>query len=172
MNNNIIRELLKKHVGTIILLLFIAISTVLISIITIEIGRRIINLISEPSPGLADKQQWLVIYCLCLLTAAVLNGAIDYGLNVMYSRFSQSFVNDIRIKLFDHLLQLPQDFFNKNSVGQLTNKIMNEIGNIGNFFSKLFLTPFIHMVMIIFYGVYLFKLNWNCLLYTSDAADE
>lgn len=161
MNNSIIRGLLKKHAGTIILLLFIAVSTVLISVISIEIGRRIINLISAPSPDPAGKQHWLIIYSVCLLTAAIVAGAVDYGLNVMYSKFSQSFVNDIRIKLFDHLLQLPQDFFNKNSVGQITNKIMNEIGNIGNFFAKLFLTPIIHMVMIIFYTVYLFKLNWK-----------
>jgi len=38
---------------------------------------------------------------------------------------------------------------------------MNEVGAIGSFFSSLFLFPIIHIFMITFYGVYLFRLNWK-----------
>lgn len=161
MNSKIIRELLRKYAGTILLLLFVAIAAVLINVIAIEIGRRIINLISSSVSAAGGKERQLAIYCLGLLTAAVVWGAVDYGLIVMYSRFNQAFVRDIRLRLFNHLLRLPQDFFNKNPIGQITNRIMNEVGNIGSFFARLFLQPVIHMVMVIFYGVYLFELNWK-----------
>jgi len=69
------------------------------------------------------KERQLAIYCLGLLTAAVVWGAVDYG--------------------------------------QITNRIMNEVGNIGSFFARLFLQPAIHTVMVIFYGLYLFELNWK-----------
>ena len=96
-----------------------------------------------------------------MLAAAIADGAIAYTLSLMYSRFSQAFVSDIRITLFNHLLQLPQTFFNKNPIGQITNRIMNEVGSIGNFFARLFLSPVINIFMVLFYGVYLFQLNWK-----------
>src|SRR5208283_4517924 len=161
MKSKIIRELLKKYSGKILILLAIAVLMVLIGVATIEIGRRIINLISSPVSAGGRKQYHLIVYCLIFLSAALVSGAINYVLNVRYTKFSQSFVGDIRLTLFNHLLQVPQTFFNSNPIGQITSRIMNEVENIGNFFARLFLQPVINMFMILFYGVYIFQLNWK-----------
>ena len=117
MHSKFIKSLFKKYTGNILLLLLLAVAMVLIGIIPIEMGRRIINLISTPASALGEQHQLLVRYCFFLLVAAVVDGANAYTLSFMYSRFSQTFVSDIRIMLFNHLLRLPQSFFDKNSMG-------------------------------------------------------
>jgi ABC-type bacteriocin/lantibiotic exporter with double-glycine peptidase domain len=161
MHNEIIRKLLRKYAARMLLLLSIAVAVVLIGIISIELGRRIINLISTPSAVMTGQRQLLIKYCFYLLLAAIADGLAAYVLSSIYSRFSQAFTSDIREMLFNHLLRLPQSFFNKNPIGQITNLIMNEVGAIGSFFSSLFLFPVIHIFMITFYGFYLFRLNWK-----------
>jgi len=161
MKSKILRELLNKYKGTLILMLIIAVAVILIGIAETEIGRRIINLISAPASDGGRGQQRLLIYCLYLLAAAIAGGAGQYGSIVIFSRFNRAFVSDLRVKLFNHLLQSPQDFFNKNPMEQIINRIMNEAGAIGGFFAKVFMQPMIKIFMTIFYSVYLFKLNWR-----------
>jgi ABC-type multidrug transport system fused ATPase/permease subunit len=161
MKSKILRDLFDKYSSAIIMMMMIGIITVAISLFGVEIGRRIINVISSPSLDWGAKQRLLLIYCSGLLAMAVAGGAAGYGLDVKYTKFSQAYISDIRIKLFKHLLQMPQHFFNKNPIGQITNRIMNEVGSIGDFVTKTFLGPVIHIVMVFFYCVYLFKLNWK-----------
>ncbi|MCX6559513.1 MAG: ABC transporter transmembrane domain-containing protein [Candidatus Aminicenantes bacterium] len=159
MKSKILRELLKKYKVALILMLLIAVTVIWIGIAETEIGRRIINLISKPASDGTGGGPRLLTYGLVLLAAALASGAGEYGLTVIYSRFSQAFISDLRVRLFNHLLQLPQDFFNKNPIGQIINRIMNEAGTIGSFFAKMFMQPMIKIFMTIFYGVYLFRLN-------------
>jgi ABC-type bacteriocin/lantibiotic exporter with double-glycine peptidase domain len=164
MKSKIIRDLLRKYYVNIFILLVIAILMVLTSVAAIEVTRRLINVISSPASAAGRRQHDLFAYSLMFLSAILASGVINYILQVRYAKFSQSFVSDIRLKLFNHLLQLPQDFFNKNPIGQITNRIMNEVSSIGAFFARLFLQPVINVIMIIFYTVYIFQLNWKLAL--------
>jgi putative ABC transport system ATP-binding protein len=58
-------------------------------------------------------------------------------------------------------MQLPQDFFNRNPVGSVMSLILDDVSSIGQFFTKVFLLPVMNIMMIVFYTVYIFILNWK-----------
>jgi putative ABC transport system ATP-binding protein len=157
----LVRELVKKYLGRGIILLAMAIASTLLGLLIIELGRRIINLISSSGPGIRGDYRLLVIYCFLMLFIILVGGSIGYLIGVLFTRLSQSVLRDIRLKLFDHILKLPQEFHNQNPVGLIMSRMMNDVEYIGQFLSRALLLPIMNIVMIGFYAVYIFYLNWK-----------
>ena len=98
MHDVLIRELLKKYAGQILFLLAAAVASVLVGLFAIDMGGRIINVLSSPLAGPQGHLHLLFRYCSFILLAIVAGWAINYLLNIYYARFSQSFLGDIRLK--------------------------------------------------------------------------
>ena len=127
----------------------------------IELGRRIINIITNPPAGAGEALRLLLLYAALMLFAIIIGGVVSFLINILFARMTQAVLKDIRLKLFNHVLQLPQDFYNKNSIGQIMTRLIDDVANIGQFFSQFFLLPVMNIVMIIFYTGYVFFLNWK-----------
>ncbi len=154
-------ELLRKYRGQGLLLLPIAAASTLTGLLFIEMGRRVVNVAATPpAAGRPDYHQ-LLLYCSLLLAAIIAGGLINYLIEVLFVRLSQAILRDIRVKIFNHLLQLPQDFHNDHPVGQLMSLVINDVAYIGQFFSKGLLSPVTNLILVVFSASYLFYLNWK-----------
>jgi ABC-type multidrug transport system fused ATPase/permease subunit len=160
----LLKELLRKYRRQGLLLFVIGVISTLTGLLFIEMGRRIINVIASSSPGATSNFTLLLIYSSLMLVAIFSSGMIGYWIEVLFARVSQSVLRDIRLKLFNHLLQLPQEFHNKNPVGQIMSLILNDVDYIGQFFSRGLLEPLMNLVMVAFFTAYLSYLNWKLAL--------
>ena len=161
MQNRVIRDFIFQHKGRIIVMLIFAAAMVLLNISIIESGKRIIDVLSKSGIEANDKSVTLLRYCSFILIAAIVSGITNYLLGNFYAKYNQSLLCDIRQKLFNHLLSLPQNFYNEHTAGPITTGIMDEVFNIGKFFSKLLLQPVINVITVFFFGFYLLHLNWQ-----------
>jgi ABC-type multidrug transport system fused ATPase/permease subunit len=157
----LLKELLKKYRGQGFLLLPIAVASTLAGLLFVEMGRRVINVVASPHMAATPDYHSLLLYCLVILGSMFASGIINYWIEVLFVRLSQSILQDIRVKLFNHFLQLPQNFHNEHPVGQLMSLIINDVGFIGQFFSKGLLSPVMNFFLVIFSATYLFYLNWK-----------
>jgi ABC-type multidrug transport system fused ATPase/permease subunit len=158
----LLKELLKRYLRQGLVLLVITVALTSLGVVTIELGRIIINAITASSgQGNAKDYHNLLVYCGIMLLVILINGAMNYWINILFTQITQSVLRDIRLKLFNHIMQLPQDFFNKNPVGSVMSLIIDDVSSIGQFFSKVFLLPIMNIMMIVFYTVYIFFLNWK-----------
>lgn len=157
----LLKELLRKYRGQGLLLLPIAVASTLAGLLFIEMGRRVINVVASPEMAAGPDYHHLLLYCLVILGSMFASGIINYWIEVLFVRLSQSILRDIRVKLFNHFLQLPQNFHNDHPVGQLMSLIINDVGYIGQFFSKGLLSPVMNLFLVLFSATYLFYLNWK-----------
>ena len=160
----LLRDLLKKYWRQGLLLFAVATTSTLTGLLFIEMGRRIVNVISSSSPGAAGDFTPILIYCALMLSAVLCNGLMVCLIEVLFARLSQTVLCDIRLRLFNHLLQLPQEFHNQNPVGQIMSLIINDVEYIGHFFSKGLLVPMMNLVMVGIFSAYLFYLDWKLAL--------
>lgn len=157
----LLKDLVKKYMGQGIILLAVTIFSTGLGLVIIELGRRIINIITNPPAGPGAGLRLLLLYAASMLFAIIIGGVTSFLINILFARMTQAVLKDIRLKLFNHVLQLPQDFYNKNSIGQIMSRLVDDVASIGQFFSQFFLLPVMNIVMIIFYTGYIFFLNWK-----------
>ena len=157
----LVKDLTRKYSGQGMVLLVVTVLSTVLGIAIIDLGRRIINLITNFSSGSGAGSRLLLSYSALMFAAIIIAGAVGYFISVLFARMTQAVLKDIRLRLFSHLLKLPQDFYDKNSVGQIMTALVDDVAYIGQCFSQFFLLPVMNIVMIIFYTAYLFFLNWK-----------
>jgi len=157
----LLRELLRKYLGKGMILVVCSIVSQILGLLNIDLGRRIIDVISSQNPAIEENSQLLLQYGGFMLFAIIAYGTVNYLVFILVARLSQSVVTDIRLKLFNHILKLPQNFHARNPVGQIMSRIFGDVEFIGRFFSNVFLLPITNVLMIIFYTAYVFHLNWK-----------
>ena len=68
-------------------------------------------------------------------------------------------MRNIRDNVFDHVLKLPQDFFDKQSVGRVTTRVTNDVNALNEFYTNV-LVQFLKDILVIIGVVYvMFKYN-------------
>ena len=91
-----------------LLLLLIAIVTVLIRVIPLEMQKRIVNqAISLKAFDL------LLIYCGIYLAAVICSSGLKYAISYLQTIIGQQALTDMRQELYRHVLSLPLSFFRK-----------------------------------------------------------
>ncbi|RME87587.1 MAG: ABC transporter ATP-binding protein, partial [Planctomycetota bacterium] len=79
-----------------------------------------------------------LIPTICLLFGLVITGRFLVEVVQLYilQVFGQKVIYQIRVDLFDHLLHLSVDYFQKNPVGRLVTRISNDIESLSEFVSN------------------------------------
>lgn len=65
--------------------------------------------------------------CVALILAAILQGATGYLYTYIEQRHSQAIVDELRIRLTRHILQLPTAFYDSNNSGALVSRAMSDV---------------------------------------------
>ncbi len=114
---------------------------------------------------LLSKHLDLLITAITILLSIILTNLIlSFVPDYLYARISNLVVRDIRIELFQHLIQLPLDFHNRQNTGDLIFRLDNDVERIESFLTSSTLR-FLHdtLTLIGLIGV-LCWLNFNLFL--------
>lgn len=137
-----------------LLLLLAAIITVLIRVIPLELQKRIVNqAINLKSFDL------LLIYCGIYLVAVVCAGALKYVISYLQTIIGQRALTQMRQELYRHVLNLPLNFFRKTQPGMVVQSFVSELATAGDFIGMAVAVPFVSVLSLIAFTVYLLWLN-------------
>ncbi|MCX8117256.1 MAG: ABC transporter ATP-binding protein/permease [Desulfobacterota bacterium] len=90
------------------------------------------------------------VFHLALLTVLVL--AIHFGLNFLQvytiELAGQRMMHDLRMRVFTHLQELPLSFFDRNPVGRLVTRLTNDVQNVHEMFTSVFVNLFRDVILL------------------------
>ncbi len=101
------------------------------------------------------------VFCITLLVVLIL--AVNFGLNFfqVYAMelAGQRMMHDLRMRVFSHLQGLRVSFFDKNPVGRLVTRLTNDIQNVHEMFTSVFVNLLKDILLVI--GIIILLLQFN-----------
>ncbi len=112
-----------------------------------------------------DKDYELLIFILLLLLGITVgNIIIGFCSNYLFAWINNRIMLDIRSHLFDHLIQLPLSFYDRNKSGDVVYRMSNEVDRIQSFITSSALSLVHSLLTLIGLTVALCWLNWQLFL--------
>ena len=112
-----------------------------------------------------NKDYDLLIWVLLLLLGVTVgNIAIGFCSNYLFAYINNRIMLDIRSHLFDHLIQLPLSFYDRNKSGDIVYRMSNEVDRIQSFITSSALSLVHSLLTLIGLTVALCWLNWQLFL--------
>lgn len=93
---------------------------------------------------------------------------LNFGFNFLqklimeYTGFRM--MNDLRLKLFDHIQHLSMSFFTQNPVGRLVTRVTNDIQNMHELFTSVISLVFKDLFLLVGIAAVLLAMNWKLAL--------
>lgn len=92
-----------------------------------------------------SKTDTLMMVCIIIFIAFILKNIFGYLKGILITYVNYNTVNDVRNKVFAHLVYLPLGYHEKRRAGEITSIAVNDVGvltsTLTNSFSKLIVTP-------------------------------
>ncbi len=137
-----------------IVLVLITSLIVVISIIPLEVQRRVVNeAIQMRSVDL------LLRYCGIYLIAIVSSGILQFSINALQVYIGQRTLAKMRKHLYLHILSLPINFFRKTQPGTVISSLVTEIASAGDSVGIIFASSLRSVLTLLAFAGYLFFLN-------------
>ncbi len=112
-----------------------------------------------------NKDYDLLIWILLLLLGITVgNIIIGFCSNYLFAWINNRIMLDIRSHLFDHLIQLPLNFYDRNKAGDVVYRMSNEVDRIQSFITSSALSLVHSLLKLIGLTVVLCWLNWQLFL--------
>lgn len=112
-----------------------------------------------------NKDYELLIFILLLLLGVTVgNIIISFCSNYLFAWINNRIMLDIRSHLFDHLIQLPLSFYDRNKSGDIVYRMSNEVDRIQSFITSSALNLVHSLLTLIGLTVALCWLNWQLFL--------
>jgi len=133
----------------------IALPTNLPQFISLKL-QPIISKLNSFSPLLTLK--YLIFF---MIIAFFLKGSFIFFSNYFFRVFSTRISTNLREKIYEKFLNLPVDFFTKRQTGELTTRIVYDIGLL-NITFETFFPQFLFQILLVFsYFVIIFLIDWK-----------
>ncbi|SHF72713.1 ATP-binding cassette, subfamily B [Caldanaerobius fijiensis DSM 17918] len=109
-----------------------------------------------------------LLFSLCLSFAAIsITGTVaGFARQYFFSKVGQNVVADIRFKLINHVVKLPQSFLINVKTGDIISRCMNDVANLQNIISSSLIDLITSVVTIVGVVAWLFIVDWRlaCIL--------
>ena len=99
--------------------------------------------------------------CLVIFGVFLLKNIFLYIKNIMVSYVQFSLIVNIRNKLYGHIHTLSMSYFNRKKSGELTSVMMNDVNVMQDAFTTTFRKILVAPINILFFGTYLFIIDWK-----------
>jgi putative ABC transport system ATP-binding protein len=137
-----------------LLLLCIILASLFFKVFPLEMQKRIIN------EAIHLKQlQLLYLYCGLYIGAVTLAGITKYAINVLQTILGQKILVEIRTELYEHILQLPLQFYRKMQPGTVISAMTAELNAIGFFLGGALAIPVTSILTFIVFLWFMFSLS-------------
>lgn len=99
--------------------------------------------------------EFALILFLCLFGIFIFSSLFTYILN--YS--GHKIMHKMRVRIFSHIMKLPQTFFDKNPVGRLTTRVTNDVNAINEMYTSVMVQFFKDVLVVIGVFVVMYFMN-------------
>ena len=149
--------ILRRHRSSQLFLLLIIVVSLFFKVFPLEMQKRIIN----EAIHLKDLEL-LYLYCGLYIGAVFIAGLLKYAINVLQVYIGQKILVEMREELYQHVLQLPLQFYRKMQPGTVISAMTAELNAIGFFLGGAIAIPVTSILtFVVFIG---FMINLNPLL--------
>ena len=149
--------ILRRHRSSQLFLLLIIVVSLFFKVFPLEMQKRIIN----EAIYLKDLEL-LYLYCGLYIGAVFIAGLLKYAINVLQVYIGQKILVEMRQELYQHVLQLPLQFYRKMQPGTVISAMTAELNAIGFFLGGAIAIPVTSVLtFVVFIG---FMVNLNPLL--------
>ncbi len=146
--------ILRRHRPMQLLLLAIIVASLFFKVFPLEMQKRIIN----QAIHLKDLHL-LYLYCGLYLGAVTVAGLMKYAINVIQVYIGQKILVELREELYQHILQLPLQFYRKMQPGTVISAMTAELNTIGFFLGGALAIPITSILTFIVFIWFMFDLN-------------
>lgn len=98
----------------------------------------------------------LIIFGLLLVQSV-----IQYAHTYISGRIAQFVIRDIRVKLYQHIINLRLPFFDKTPIGRLVTRTISDVETLADVFSEGLAAMASDLLQIIFILVFMFLIDWR-----------
>lgn len=106
------------------------------------------------------EQNRLPIMVGSVIALIIFKNLTNYISNLVSLHLSRTLVNRVRLEGLDLLLQIDLDFFNKNKIGDIVNRISNEVGRTASAVQTL-ISLVSQIITITIFVIFLISLSWQ-----------
>lgn len=108
--------------------------------------------------------QGMVNVMFILLGLLFIQSLVQYGHTYLSGRIGQFVIRDIRIKLYEHLVNLRLKFFDKTPIGRLVTRTISDVESLADVFSEGLAAMAGDLLQIIFILAFMFYTDWRLAL--------
>jgi len=119
-----------------LLILGIILASLFFRVFPLEMQKRVINTAIR-----LKQEDLLFLYCGLYIGAVVFAGLLKFFLNVSQRYLGQKILMEIREELYEHILQLPLQFFRSTQAGTVINAMTAELNAVGVFLGNALAVP-------------------------------
>ncbi len=146
--------ILRRHRGAQLFLLLIIVVSLFFKVFPLEMQKRIIN----EAIYLKDIQL-LYLYCGLYIGAVTIASLFKYAINVLQVFIGQKILVEMRKELYQHVLQLPLQFYRKMQPGTVISAMTAELNAIGFFLGGALAIPITSVLTFCVFIWFMFDLN-------------
>ncbi len=141
---------------------FLILLTVLLGVLT-PIRPWLIQHTLDTHVAVSDYWSMVEIMVLILFLLAV-QSVFQYVHTYMSGRIGQFVIRDIRIKLYEHIVNLRLRFFDKTPIGRLVTRTISDVETLADVFSEGLAAMAGDLLQIIFILIFMFVTDWRLAL--------
>ncbi|MDR6300696.1 ABC transporter ATP-binding protein [Mesonia maritima] len=141
---------------------FVGIAAILLSVFGVV--RPYLTKITVDESIVPKDSDNLILYIVLMLSALVLEVLFQFLFIYFANWLGQEVIRDIRVKLFEHMLNFKKQYYDKSAVGRLVTRAVSDIETIASIFSQgLFMIISDLLKMLVVLG-FMFVQSWRLTL--------
>src|SRR6478736_4511013 len=108
---------------------------------------------------------WAMVNVMLLILALlVVQSIVQYVHTYVSGRIAQFIIRDIRIQLFQHIIKLRLQFFDKTPIGRLVTRTISDVETLADVFSEGLAAMASDLLQIVFILAFMFYMDWRLAL--------
>jgi ATP-binding cassette subfamily B protein len=108
---------------------------------------------------------WAMVYVMIfILVLLVIQSVVQYVHTYISGRIGQYVIRDIRIQLYEHIVNLRLKFFDKTPIGRLVTRTVSDVETLADVFSEGLAAMAGDLLQIVFILIFMFITDWRLAL--------
>jgi len=99
-----------------------------------------------------------------ILALLVIQSVVQYVHTYVSGRIAQFVIRDIRIQLYEHIIRLRLQFFDKTPIGRLVTRTISDVETLADVFSEGLAAMASDLLQIVFILAFMFYIDWRMAL--------
>jgi len=106
----------------------------------------------------------MVMMMIWIVVLLVIQAVFQYAHTYISGRIAQFVLRDIRVKLYNHIIKLRLQFFDKTPIGRLVTRIISDVETLADVFSEGLAAMASDLLQIFFILAFMFYVDWRLAL--------